>query len=107
MKSIYHFVKDLFSNILSLDWRAWTILLMVVGLAGCAAWFAQPSTPPTPTLLPTLPPSVQAGPTATPFPAELLNNQQQTIGLTLVAGLLVLVVVIAVFNALTHFRGDN
>jgi hypothetical protein len=45
--------------------------------------------------------------TPTPLPPELINNQRQTIGLTLVAMALVLIVVIGVFNTFVKYPGDN
>lgn len=45
--------------------------------------------------------------TATPLPAEYLANQQQTIGLTLAAAALVLVVVIGVLSAFIQNPGDS
>ena len=46
----------------------------------------------------------QAMPTPTPLPAELLDNYQQTTGIIIVAGMLVLIVAAGVFNQLISER---
>jgi hypothetical protein len=43
-------------------------------------------------------------PTPTPLPAELLDNYQQTTGIIIVAGMLVLIVAAGVFNQLISER---
>lgn len=45
-----------------------------------------------------------ATPTPTPLPAELLDNYQQTTGIIIVAGMLVLIVAAGVFNQLISER---
>lgn len=45
-----------------------------------------------------------ATPTPTPLPAELLDNFQQTTGIIIVAGMLVLIVAAGVFNQLISDR---
>lgn len=47
------------------------------------------------------------GPTVTPLPLEFLTNSQQTIGITLVGALLVLIVVIAVLVFLPQMDEDG
>jgi hypothetical protein len=63
------------------------------------------------TPLPTEPPRTEppagmqlATPTPTPLPAELLDNFQQTNGIIIVAGMLVLIVAAGVFNQLISER---
>jgi hypothetical protein len=84
-------------------------LIIVVALAifmsGSSAWFskAAPAAAPTPTLISTpMPAKVDSSalPSPTPFPNEYLNNEEQTIGPTVAASLLVLVVTVGV---LVHF----
>ena len=99
-----------------------TVLLVVVNLASSSpptgvngpnqreATTAQDASI-TRTPLPTEPPRTEppagmqmATPTPTPLPAELLDNYQQTTGIIIVAGMLVLIVAAGVFNQLISDR---
>jgi hypothetical protein len=108
MKSSPSFIETLKKRLSSLNLRLGLIALVVVAIfISGAAWAGgAPDTIPTATVSPTISP-VNTGVSPTPLPAELVNNQQQTIGLTLAAAILVLVVVIAVFNALIRSPGDD
>lgn len=91
----------------SYRWRRWINLQMVILLAASALFFAalfltapraaksqqpQPEATVTAALPLTPSPDLQVTPTVTPYPPEFLTNTNQTIGITFVATVLILIV---------------
>jgi hypothetical protein len=102
------------------DGRLWLVGAVVLMLSVISlAWNRPPSEltgehaqarTATPTLLPTPAPAevnLEAIPTRTPLPAELLDNYRQTTGIIIFAGVVVLIVVAGVFNQLVHERKNS
>jgi hypothetical protein len=87
-------------------WRRWLNLQVLLALAASAMFFialftstaplsAQNDTPAATQALPQTPSAnPQATVTRTPFPPEFLTNSEQTVGITFVAGLLVLIILV-------------
>lgn len=91
------------------------ILLILAFLVGAQAWKSPRPSPSataviTPTLVATPTPVImedQGEPTATPLPAELLENATQTNGIILGSAILVLIVIGGTLNVILRRRDDN
>lgn len=91
------------NQLMHLDPRIGVILLvaLIFLIAGTASTNSTPSKTQSATLTPVsqeITPELQLTPS--PFPPELLENGNQTIGLSIAAAIIVLIVVVGVMNAL-------
>ncbi|WP_322806959.1 hypothetical protein [Thermanaerothrix sp.] len=91
------------------------VLLILAFLVGAQAWKSPRPSPSvtaalTPTLVATPTPVMiedQGEPTATPLPAELLENATQTNGIILGSAILVLIVIGGTLSVILRRRNDN
>jgi len=82
------------------------LIALIIFSSGSILWPPEPSalqTTPTPRAVQA---ELSALPTATPFPPEYLSNEQQTVGPSVAASILVLVVVFGVVGKLLSHKPD-
>lgn len=94
-----------------LDDRLLLVLIVTLFLFAAGAFYTRPSSAanvsapidaPQTTFLP--PADQTPAPSRTPYPPELLNNRRQTVGISLVAAILVLIVAGGVFSVMLRER---